>query len=106
MSLDLEALDRNLLYVMVAGPGFGEGVAVALPERGWILVDGCRVDGPVGEDLPLAAIVERFRRPDLLDAADPSPRGPRGWLRELGSPGGVRAGTECPWRMTPTCCAC
>lgn len=35
-----EALDRSLLNVMVAGAGFGETVVVALPERGWIVVDG------------------------------------------------------------------
>jgi hypothetical protein len=64
MPIDFGELDRDLLHVMVAGPGFGEGVAVALPGRGWILVDGCRVDGPVGGDLPLAAIVERYRGSD------------------------------------------
>lgn len=31
------------LTVFVAGPGFGEGIA--LPGEGWILIDGCRVEG-------------------------------------------------------------
>jgi metallo-beta-lactamase superfamily protein len=60
---DLEALgplDRDLLHLFVAGPGQGEGVAVALPGAGWLLVDGCTT-GTRGEGLPLLAIVERWR---------------------------------------------
>lgn len=53
----LVALDRTLLYVFVAGPGYGEGVAVALPEIGWLLVDGCTVDRAV----PLLSIYQRWR---------------------------------------------
>lgn len=58
---DLGALDRSKLHVFVAGPGFGEGVAVALPGSGWILLDGCRVDaGAAGRDLPLVETIDRF----------------------------------------------
>lgn len=58
----LDALDRSLLHVFVAGPGQGEGIAVALPGRGWLLVDGCRTaqERP-GRDLPLGRILERWR---------------------------------------------
>lgn len=55
------SLDRSLLHVFVAGPGYGEGIAIALPERGWLLLDGCETrDG----ELPLVAILERWRQPD------------------------------------------
>ncbi len=57
---DLTELDRSLLYVFVAGPGIGEGVAVALPEIGWLLLDGCQVD----RDVPLLAIYQRWRSAD------------------------------------------
>ena len=59
---DLTApLDRSLLHVFVAGPGCGEGIAVALPGQGWILLDGCRV----AEDaLPLLAVLDRWQAPD------------------------------------------
>ncbi len=43
-----EALDRSLLHVFVFGADVGEAIAVALPERGWILVDGCKLE--VGGD--------------------------------------------------------
>lgn len=55
------ALDRSLVHVFVAGPGYGEGIAIALPGRGWLLIDGCETrDG----ELPLMAILERWRLPD------------------------------------------
>lgn len=54
-------LDRSLLHVFVAGPGYGEGIAVALPDRGWIVVDGCRV--ATGR-LPILGILERWRTPE------------------------------------------
>ncbi|HQP34194.1 MAG TPA: hypothetical protein PLI95_03410 [Polyangiaceae bacterium] len=47
-----------MLYVMVGGPGVGEAVAVALPNSGWVVVDGCEVRGV---SVP-AAIVTAFRR--------------------------------------------
>ena len=59
-------LGRDDLAVFVAGPGLGEGVAVALPGGGWILIDGCRTGGNVGEDVPLRPIWSTWRR----DAAD------------------------------------
>jgi Metallo-beta-lactamase superfamily len=59
-------LDRSLLHVFVAGPGYGEGIAVALPGRGWILLDGCRV---ANDELPLLAILDRWQtQGDPLDA--------------------------------------
>ena len=65
---DLKALDPSLLYVFVAGPGLGEGIAVALSGGGWLLVDSCRTPGPPGSDeLPLLSILKRWRR------ADPDP---------------------------------
>lgn len=61
-SLTLDALgvplDRSLLHVFVAGPGYGEGIAVALPHSGWIVLDGCRVS--TGR-LPILAILDRWR---------------------------------------------
>lgn len=51
-------LDRSLLHVFVAGPGYGEGIAVALPHSGWIILDGCRVS--TGR-LPILAILGRWR---------------------------------------------
>jgi hypothetical protein len=51
-------LDRSLMHVFVAGPGYGEGIAVALPHSGWIVLDGCRVS--TGR-LPILAILERWR---------------------------------------------
>lgn len=55
----LDALDDALLYVFVAGPGIGEGVAVALPREGWLFVDGCRT---LSDSFPLRELFERFRR--------------------------------------------
>lgn len=63
-SLTLDALavplDRSLLHVFVAGPGYGEGIAVALPHSGWIVLDGCRVS--TGH-LPILSILDRWRSP-------------------------------------------
>lgn len=56
----LHTLDRELLHVFVAGPGQGEGIAVALPGSGWLLVDGCTT-GADGSGLPLLEIVKRWR---------------------------------------------
>lgn len=58
---DLRSLSRDLLHVFVAGPGYGEGIAVAFPERGWLLVDGCQI---VDGRLPLLEIIERWRAPE------------------------------------------
>jgi hypothetical protein len=55
-----EALDRTKLNLFLAGPGRGEGVAIALPApaHGWIFVDGCKLDS--GE-FPLHEIWRRYR---------------------------------------------
>jgi hypothetical protein len=47
--------------VFVAGPGYGEGIAVALPGSGWLLIDGCCVSD---DRLPLLAILDRWRSSD------------------------------------------
>lgn len=60
-TLALEALARlepGLLYVFVAGAGVGECIAVALPDRGWLLVDGCKTS----EQYPLESIYSKYRR--------------------------------------------
>lgn len=56
-----DALDRTKLNLFLAGPGRGEGIAIALPAPsfGWIFVDGCKLDS--GE-FPLHAIWTRYRR--------------------------------------------
>jgi hypothetical protein len=54
-------LDRSLLHVFIAGPGYGEGIAVALPGQGWLLLDGCETREGA---LPLMAILEAWRQPD------------------------------------------
>ncbi len=66
---ELGDLSPDLLYVFVAGPGTGEGIAVALPGRGWIVVDGCDARGARGETLvPLLQIMDRWwRRDDRLE---------------------------------------
>lgn len=64
----LTSLDRSFLHVFVAGPGTGEGIALALPQRGWVLIDGCRSDeDSSGEHLPLRWLVQRFRGPPEED---------------------------------------
>ena len=70
VSLTLDALaaplDRSLLHVFVAGPGYGEGIAAALLHSGWIVLDGCRVS--TGR-LPILAILDRWRAStDLVEA--------------------------------------
>lgn len=55
----LGALQEDLLHVFVGGPGKGEVVAMALPQRaGWIVVDGAVVDG---ESIALS-LVRRFAK--------------------------------------------
>jgi len=55
------ALDRTKLNLFLAGPGRGEGMAIALPAPalGWIFVDGCKVDPGV---FPLEALWRRYRQ--------------------------------------------
>lgn len=55
---ELTRLERSLLYVFLAGPGQGEGIAVALPGAGWLLIDNCRT---ADEALPLERLYLRFR---------------------------------------------
>lgn len=64
---ELDQLDRSLIHLFVAGPGYGEAVAVALPERGWLLVDGCSVDD---DGLPLRSILDRWRGESGDDPVD------------------------------------
>lgn len=88
--------------MFLAGPGRGEGIAIALPgpTHGWIFVDGCKVDAgrraPAEQTFPLHALWHRYRLPDeptlgivlthphddhydgmidLIEASDP------GWIR-------------------------
>lgn len=55
-------LGPDVLAIFVVGPGLGEGIAVALPGGGWILIDGCRTKGLPGEDTPLLSIWQAWRR--------------------------------------------
>lgn len=57
---DRVALDREKLNFFVAGPGPGEGLAIALPRPtlGWIFIDGCKTN--TGQ-YPLHKIWERYR---------------------------------------------
>lgn len=54
------ALARDRVHVFVAGPGIGEGCAIALPNGEWILIDGCETRPESGVEHPLRMLVERF----------------------------------------------
>lgn len=54
----LGTLEPDLLYVFVAGPGAGEGVAVALPRAGWLIVDGCTTQ----RQFPLNVLYRKYTR--------------------------------------------
>ncbi len=57
----LEELDRELLHVFVIGPGQGEGIALALPGSGWVLVDGCSAPRQRPRDrYPLEHVLRQF----------------------------------------------
>jgi len=60
--VDLTALDRRHLHLFVAGPGMGEGLAVALPGSGWVLIDVCQLgnEGPY----PQQEILAKYRAAD------------------------------------------
>lgn len=60
---ELASLEADLCYLFVAGPGYGEGIALAFPGRGWLLVDGCSL-ATRPRKLPLAAILDRSGRGD------------------------------------------
>jgi beta-lactamase superfamily II metal-dependent hydrolase len=55
-----EALPRDRLHVFVAGPGRGEGIAIAMPNGSWLLVDSCRTGSGATRQLVLRALVRRF----------------------------------------------
>lgn len=55
----LRVLDRSAIHLFVAGPGVGEGIAVALPDRGWVMVDCCKVSGTTS--VPLVDIYDQLR---------------------------------------------
>jgi hypothetical protein len=57
-------LDRSLLHVFVAGPGQGEGIVVALPGAGWLVVDGCRTNASRRHQFPLEEVFKKFKRDD------------------------------------------
>jgi hypothetical protein len=114
---ELGALDRALLHVFVAGPGNGEGLAIALPHRGWLVVDGCHV---ADERLPLLEILETWRDPaeavDCVALTHPHrdhAAGIRRLIEEMlprrvalsappSNPTRVFAATDDPRRVTPT----
>ncbi|MFT3714068.1 MAG: hypothetical protein QM817_40925 [Archangium sp.] len=52
----LTDLNREWLHVFVAGPGKGEGIAVALPNEGWLFIDGCATS----DGKPLRRLYDRF----------------------------------------------
>lgn len=59
------ALDRRRLHFFVLGSGVGECVLVALPEEGWLVIDGC---GPK-KALPALALLRKYRAPqEPIDA--------------------------------------
>lgn len=55
------SLDRQNLNIFVFGPGKGEAMAIALPDAGWILVDGCRVTIDREEHFPALECYECLR---------------------------------------------
>jgi glyoxylase-like metal-dependent hydrolase (beta-lactamase superfamily II) len=62
---DLSDLDRSLVYIFLAGPGQGEGIAVALPRQGWVLIDGCSVSpGSPSKEYPIKHVLTRWRSGD------------------------------------------
>ena len=57
----LSALEDDLLYVFLAGPGKGEGILVKAPKLGWIAVDGCKTaKRDLHSQLPLVSLLARF----------------------------------------------
>lgn len=58
-----DELDRSKLNFFIAGPGPGEGLAIALPRPGlgWLFVDGCKADAG---QYPLHEIWRRYRLDD------------------------------------------
>lgn len=56
----LEELDRDRLTLFVCGPGQGEAILVALPERGWLVLDGAGIR----KSFPQESVLKRFRLAD------------------------------------------
>lgn len=79
---ELAELDRSLLHLFVAGPGEGEGIAVALPGSGWLMVDGCRTGPPRRREFPLEHVWKRWSGPqDRVEALNTAYTGAaRTWL--------------------------
>ena len=101
-------LDRGLLHIFVAGPGYGEGIAVALPDTGWLLVDGCQVERAI----PLLKIFTRWRggddRVECLVLTHPHKDHAMGFRRVLEETAPIRVGLtappedpELPFRLLP-----
>lgn len=55
------SLNRSHIHVFVFGGSTGESIAVALPDRGWVLVDGCKVQIGEEEAFPSLDLYERLR---------------------------------------------
>ena len=53
----LHRLDRDRLTLFVCGPGQGEAILVALPERGWLVLDGAGV----GKRFAQLDVLARYR---------------------------------------------
>lgn len=93
---DLRILDPDLLYLFLAGPGEGEGIAVAFPGRGWMLVDGCQTVNQSSPKYPLEEIYARYRRPsdqiELMVLTHPHRDHTHGFAELLETLGPARAG--------------
>lgn len=63
---DLE-LDPSLLYLFVAGPGKGEGLALRVPGFGWVAVDGCATErkDATRTHFSLLALLRRYGAEEL-----------------------------------------
>jgi hypothetical protein len=55
------SLDRSLVHVFVFGAAIGEAIAVALPNTGWVLVDGCRLELEGEERFPAIEVFKNLR---------------------------------------------
>jgi hypothetical protein len=63
-ALGPEFLDRTALTIILCGVGFGEGALVALPDKGWLAIDG---SGPKSQP-PSVTLLEKLIGDDLIDA--------------------------------------
>lgn len=53
----LEKLERELIYLIVFGPGFGESVVVRVPHDTWIVVDSLTIDDDGERHVPAADLI-------------------------------------------------